>query len=146
MHSFPKLVNFHITRSYVNEEGRVVADPNILTDLLYGAPTNHRDIKVRCNKFYSIYSFCLCMLTCLIRRESRLPFVNSFDLYVHLVFFCRNLGPWSEQSGQHSAKSEFNGLTDRPSNQRYVFVMFLYLWRGVASEVGQQHFSLFYNS
>ena len=43
---YPKLVHFHVTRSYVNEEGRVVADPNILTDLLYGAPTNHRDIKV----------------------------------------------------------------------------------------------------
>jgi hypothetical protein len=32
---------------YVNEEGRVVADPNILTDLLFGAPTSTRDIKVR---------------------------------------------------------------------------------------------------
>lgn len=31
---------------YVNEEGRVVADPNILTDLLFGLPTSTRDIKV----------------------------------------------------------------------------------------------------
>lgn len=33
-------------RSYVNEEGRIVADPNILSDLLFGAPTTRRDLKV----------------------------------------------------------------------------------------------------
>ena len=40
----------------MNEEGRVVADPNILTDLLFGAPTSTRDIKV-----CMVYSTYMCM-------------------------------------------------------------------------------------
>jgi hypothetical protein len=31
---------------FLNEEGRAVADPNVLTDLLFGAPTSTRDRKV----------------------------------------------------------------------------------------------------
>ena len=47
--------------SYVNEEGRVVADPNILTDLLFGLPTSTRDIKVLvlcCAAFYRATLHC----------------------------------------------------------------------------------------
>lgn len=62
----------------MNEEGRVVADPNILTDLLYGAPTNRRDIKV-CLDDTHVKSRACCMKP----HFGGVEFAEELHMHVH---------------------------------------------------------------
>ena len=47
---------------FVNEEGRCVADPNVLSDLLFGVPTSTRDRKVKImyvkNETKTLFGWC----------------------------------------------------------------------------------------